>query len=66
MGPKWIQRKKWKPKGLHEFVNRSLMALEEAATDSFQAREEDDTETWGNGDSCYEPAESKISEKDKL
>ena len=30
-----INTEKEKPKGLHEFVNRSLMALEEAASDSF-------------------------------
>ena len=61
-----MNTEKQKPKGLHEFVNRSLMAHEEAAGDSFQAREENDTETQRNGDSCYEPAESKINETDNL
>ena len=42
------------------------MALKEAAGDSFQAREENDTETQGKGDFCYEPAESNINESDKL
>ena len=42
------------------------MAINEATGDSFQAREENDTETQGKGDSCYEPAESNINERDKL
>ena len=53
-------------KGLLEMVSGGLMAPEEAASKGCQASEQKSPETWMKGDCCYEAAEGKIDEKNKL
>ena len=53
-------------KGLLEMVSGGLMAPEEANSKGCQASEPKSPKTWMKGDCCYEAAEGKIDEKNKL
>ena len=47
-------------------VSGGLMAPEEANSKGCQASEPKSPKTWMKGDCCYEAAEGKIDEKNKL